>query len=90
MTYTWTPPFSENLTTADPDIIYCVEVSNSNGTLFIDCSVTKPKYTVVLGNYTNEQLNIKVTPRSNLIGAIAGQGSIFNGFPKSKDIIALE
>ena len=72
---TWQPPFSLNLTTAEPDIVYCVDLISFNTTggedhLVSNCSVFNPYY-----NYTVEKpdprdlFQFQVTPRSNVQGA---------------------
>ena len=42
ITISWDPPFSLNLTTAEPDIQYCVDVYNVTGG--DDCTITAESY----------------------------------------------
>ena len=83
---TWKPPFSLCLTTAHPDVVYCVDIFNvTTGVLTRDhlvtnCSVFEPCY-----NFTVEQPNARdlfqfiVTPRSNVEGAKNGTTNEING-----------
>ena len=75
-TIMWEAPFSLNLTNADPDIVYCVEVYNitcrKRDLIISDCNVTEPSYTsddIALHGYIYEYT---VTPRSNVKGASNG------------------
>ena len=76
----WMPPFSLNLTNADPDIIYCVDVYNVTGGglhhLTNDCHVITPTYTFTVENPDpRDQFKFTVTPRSNVEGAKNGTPS---------------
>ena len=71
---TWVAPFSLNLTNADPNIVYCVEVYNitcGRSLLISECDVMETSYTndVLLPGYIYEYT---VTPRSNVEGATNG------------------
>ena len=58
ITLTWQPPFSLNLTTAEPDIIYCIDIVNiTNEDIEIDhlisnCSVFETYYNLVVVGLT--------------------------------------
>ncbi len=73
---TWVAPFSLNLTTAEPDIQYCVDVYNftyerEDNLLQSECSITTTQYmfdvAYLVGTYT-----FSVTPRSNIDGSLNG------------------
>ena len=71
ITLFWEAPFSLDLTNADPDIIYCVEVYNitcGRSLLISECDVIATSYTndALLPGYIYEYT---VTPRSNVEGA---------------------
>ena len=75
-TLSWDAPFSLDLTNADPDIVYCVEVYNitcgRRDLIISDCNVTEPSYTsddIAPDGYIYEYT---VTPRSNVEGARNG------------------
>ena len=72
----WQPPFSLNLTTAEPDIVYCVNVFNitdegmERDHLISNCSVFETYYNFVVENPDpNDLFQLIVTPRSNIEGA---------------------
>ena len=70
----WQAPFSLDLTNADPDIVYCVEVYNitcGRSLLISECDVMETSYTndALLPGYIYEYT---VTPRSNVEGASNG------------------
>ena len=78
-TLSWDPPFSLNLTSVDPDIVYCVDVYNitcgGRELVFSDCNVTENNYTsdaIAPDDYIYEYI---VTPRSNVQGAKNGAPS---------------
>ena len=79
---TWDPPFSLNLTNAEPDIVYCIEVYDITCQpkvfLFRDCNVTESYYVsdTLLEGYL---YNITVTPRSNVNGALTGTSLVKEG-----------
>ena len=88
ITISWDPPFSLNLTTAEPDIQYCVDVYNVTGGgddhLQSVCDITDTYYTFTASD--PDQLFIfTVTPRSNVEGSLNGttsqpvQGYIIGG-----------
>ena len=76
----WQPPFSLNLTTAEPDIVYCVDVFNiTNGEtgrdhLISNCSVFQTYYYTFAVDDPDPKDIFKfiVTPRSNIKGARNG------------------
>ena len=75
-TLLWNPPFSLDLTNADPDIVYCVEIVNvtcgRRNLIISDCFVTEPSYTsdyIAPHGYIYEYT---ITPRSNVEGASNG------------------
>ena len=79
----WTHPFSLDLTNADPDIVYCVEVYNitcgRRDLVISDCNVTEPSYTsddIASHGYVYEYT---VTPRSNVEGATNGTSVNMSG-----------
>ena len=73
----WAPPFSLNLTTAEPDIQYCVDVYDSTDALVESvCGVTEEHYSFSPDNLKSILLyNFTVTPRSNIEGALNGTTS---------------
>ena len=77
----WEPPFSLNLTTADPDIAYCVDVHNvTDGgfshLILSDCDVIAPSYTFTVDSPDpRDQFQVTITPRSNVEGARNGTPS---------------
>ena len=79
---TWEPPFSMNLTNAEPDIVYCVDIFNvtsnrqAENHLISDCSVLDTQYTYTQ-NYPDPTyaFEVKITPRSNVEGARNGTPS---------------
>ena len=75
----WQPPFSLNLTTAEPDIVYCVDVFNIiNGEtervhLISNYSVFQTYYTFAVDDPDPKDIfQFIVTPRSNIEGARNG------------------
>ena len=77
----WTAPFSLNLTGINPDIVYCVEVSNitcGRSHLISECDVMETNYTndALLPGYIYEYT---VTPRSNVEGASNGTSTTIMG-----------
>ena len=81
-TITWKAPFSLNLTNADPDIVYCVEVYNItcgvDDLVVGDCNVIEHSYTSndIVGGYIYEYT---VTPRSNVEGSSNGTSLTVTG-----------
>ena len=81
---TWQPPFSLNLTIAEPDIVYCVDVTWFNITdggdhLVSNCSVFNPHYNFTVENPDPRDLfQFQVTPRSNVEGARNGTPNAIN------------
>lgn len=93
----WTQPFSLNLTTTEPDIIFCVDTystsaeSEINTLLLSDCNVSQHEYNFTL-NVTDpnhrDLFLFKIIPRSNVLGSRNGTSNepVFGYFP-SKNII---
>ena len=78
----WEPSFSLNLTTAEPDIAYCVDIYNVTGGgsdyLISDCNVIKSNYTFTVENSVSDPRDLFqfiITPRSNMEGARNGTPS---------------
>ena len=76
----WVPPFSLNITTADPDIAYCVDVYNitDGGLVHLsnNCSILSPSYTFTVENTDpKDEFEFTITPRSNVEGARNGTPS---------------
>ena len=77
----WKAPFSLNLTNADPDIVYCVEVVNitcGRSLLTNECDMMETSYSNddLLPGYIYEYT---VTPRSNAEGATNGTSVTVTG-----------
>ena len=76
---TWKAPFSLNLTTAEPDIQYCVDVYNvteGEDHVVSSCDITETSYTFTPDNPSPDYLfNFTVTPRSNVQGSLNGTTS---------------
>lgn len=81
-TLSWTPPPSLDLTNADPDIAYCVDVYNitcgMRDHIISDCSVMEPSYPrhITGDGYLYEHV---VTPRSNVPEASNGTSKSLKG-----------
>ena len=94
LTISWAPPFSLNLTTAEPDIQYCVDVYNVTGGgddhLQSVCDITDTYYTFTASD-PDQLFNFTVTPRSNVEGSLNGttsqpvQGSVLGGINNRSD-----
>ena len=81
ITLNWIPPFSLNITTAEPDILYCIDVYNASADtellLVSNCNVSQPGYTFTVDNPDPRDLfYFIVTPRSNVEGARNGTPSV--------------
>ena len=81
----WKPPFSLNLTTAEPDIVYCVDIFNivaeeqEKEYLITNCSVFESRYYFTVDNPDPRDLfQFTITPRSNVEGARNGTPSQIN------------
>ena len=81
----WQPPFSLNLTTAEPDIVYCVDVFNitdgetERDHLISNCSVFHTYYTFTVDDSDQKDIfQFIVTPRNNIEGARNGTSSKIN------------
>ena len=72
----WEPPFSLNLTNADPDIAYCVEVYNvtcgESDPVFMDCNVVDNNMVNCLICELSYIYKVLVIPRSNVDQATNG------------------
>ena len=82
ITLSWKSPFSLNLSTAEPDITYCVDVYNTSNnespfnSLISDCTVTIPEFSFTVENPDPSHLfKFVITPRSNVVGARNGTPS---------------
>ena len=80
-TLSWEPPFSLNLTNAEPDVIYHVEVYNitcgrSHLISELDVIETSCTNNVLHSGYIYEYT---VTPRSNVQGATSGKSKTVTG-----------
>ena len=90
----WDPPFSLNLTTAEPDIQYCVDVYNVTGGgddhLQSVCDITDTYYTFTASD-PDQLFNFTVTPRSNVEGSLNGTTSqpVQGRFCKGENAISL-
>ena len=79
----WQPPFSLNLTTTEPDIVYCVDIFNITDAererdyLISNCSVFETYYSFALDN-PGDLFQFIVTPRSNIDRARNGTLKKFN------------
>lgn len=81
---TWLPPFSLNLTTAEPDVVYCVNVFNEIRDHQINnCSVIETEYSFVPNSedHVDQYYEVTVTPRSNVEGARNGSSATAMGPP---------
>ena len=74
----WFPPFSLNLSYAEPDIVYCVDVYNITVTdesrhLSSDCNILRSNYSfTVTAEEVEDTLEFVITPVSNVNGAKNG------------------
>ena len=82
---TWKPPFSLNLTTAEPDIVYCVDIFNivaeeqEKEHIMTNCSVFESCYYFTVDNPDHRDIfQFTITPRSNVEGARNGTPSQIN------------
>ena len=75
VTLTWDAPFSLDLTTAEPDIQYCVDVHSVPGGQLVEstCDIIDTNYTFSTSD--QDQLVFTVTPRSNVEGSLNGTSS---------------
>ena len=79
--YTWNPPFSLNVTNAEPDIAYCVHIYNvtclmqKRITLLENCTVTTPNFSLRKGLSAEEIYEIEVSARINLDMALQNRTS---------------
>ena len=83
ITISWVSPFSLNLTTAEPDIQYCVDVYNKSATTLIssECDITATSFSYFPENPSPDEVyNFKITPLSNIPGALNGTVSEVNGY----------
>ena len=77
ITVTWDPPFSLNLTTAEPDIQYCVDVyTKQNELMQSTCGILATEFIFSPINPNHDDFFIfRVTPRSNINGSLNGTTS---------------
>ena len=71
---TWSAPFSLNITTAKPDIAYCMQIFNitemAREHLLTDCSVYQEGYIYTQDDPNpTDEFDIVVIPRSNVEGS---------------------
>ena len=92
---TWEAPFSLNLTTAEPDIMYFIDIYNisGGGELVESNNVVTSSYIFTPDNPNPDHLfSFEVTPRSNVPGALNGttsepvQGYVLNSEFTKKSI----
>ena len=82
LTFHWDPPLSLDLTNANPDIAFCVDVYNitcgKRDLIASDCNLTEPSYTrhVNGDGYVYEHV---FTPRSNVPQASNGTSLSLKG-----------
>ena len=78
----WKSPFSLDLTNVDPDIIYCVEMTNitcgANTVLFSNCTVLENELKLV-GFSSHQAYEFTISPKSNVKGALSGNPSSIRG-----------
>ena len=74
---TWKAPFSLNLTYADPNLAYCVNVFEINEEkVLTDCNVFKESYVYSPDNPNpNAMYEVSIIPRSNVNGSRNGTAS---------------
>ena len=82
LTITWDAPFSLDLTDVEPDIVYCVQISNNTcrtrTTLFNNCNILETELNLI--GYSQYVLyEVIITPRSNVEGAIDGNPFVIRG-----------
>lgn len=88
--YFWLPPFTLNVTNAEPDITYCVKVYNitcpeGESINQVDtCSVTQPNFALPKNFLPSDTYEIEVTPRTNLAIGMNGTKSTYRGAQKLK------
>ncbi len=75
---TWVAPFSLNLTSAEPDIQYCVDVYNvteeEDDLLQSECDISDTQYLFDVA-YPVGTYKFSVTPESNIDGSLNGTTS---------------
>ena len=85
ITVIWDKPFSLNITSADPDIVYCIDICNvTNGKtsdhLVSNCTVLRTNFTYEVDSPDPTKLyQFIVTPRSNVHGARNGTKNSIEG-----------
>ena len=78
-------PYSLNLTKAEPDIVYCVDVydvtdDKMRNHLISNCTIVDEKFTIKVDNPDPTKLFLFViTPRSNVEGAMNGTAHAIDG-----------
>ena len=72
LTVTWKPSFTLNLTTTEPDIVYCVDTYNvsingSDMLIISVCNIIEPRYKLTVDSLDPRDLfHFIVTPRFNI------------------------
>ena len=85
VSYLWEPPSTLDLTGVEPDIVFCIKVSNitcgADNLVASDCEVMNPVYPSSVGGGLDPSYvyEITVTPRSNVLGAINGSAFTTQG-----------
>ena len=81
VTLTWDAPFSLDLTTAELDIQYCVDMHSFPGRQLVEstCDIINTNYTFSTSD--QDQLVFTVTPRSNVEGSLNGTSNELFGPP---------
>ena len=83
---TWDPPYSLDLTSVDPDVVYHVEIYNitcgMRDLLVSDNNVSESYYnnSILLPGYLYE---VKIIPRNNAAGSVNGTSSTIYGITTS-------
>ena len=74
--YIWEPPYSLDLTTVDPDIVYCLNIvrvtCGVREHVTRDCGITDHNYTTNSLLDLAELYEATITPRSNIMASCNG------------------
>lgn len=74
--YIWEPPYSLNLTTVDPDIVYCLDIvrvtCGVREHVTSDCGIANHNYTANSLLDLADLYEATITPRSNIITSYNG------------------
>lgn len=80
---TWRSPYSLNISDAEPDISYCINVTNitcgGTETVINNCNVKRPYYNNSSILNQADLFEIVVTPSSNIKGAVPGNETKITG-----------